>query len=77
MTPRPQLGIHHIPDQIEVDIDGDPVSVDPVAWAPVRRDSPEGEVARFPRALCRLDDGDRAGVGWIELNQPPGFVLGR
>ncbi|HEX2849319.1 MAG TPA: hypothetical protein VHN98_02145 [Acidimicrobiales bacterium] len=39
--------------------------------APVRLESPEGRVARFPRALCRFDAADgRSGYGWTEWNQP-------
>ncbi len=47
------------------------VEVDPVAWSPVRLDSPEGELSLFPRAMCRfIDTTGRSGTGWIEFNFP-------
>ena len=48
------------------------LDVTPLAFAPVRLDSDDGRVSRFPRALCRFaapTDG-RTGVGWTEWNQP-------
>jgi hypothetical protein len=51
-----------------------PMTVEPLAFAPVRLMSPEGKVSHFPRALCRFtaDDG-RSGYGWTEWNQPAGW----
>ena len=74
---RPTLGENDIPTGAVLDTDDGVVAIEPLAWAPVRLDSPRGEVAHFPRALCRVADQDHTGVGWIEFNQPPGFVLGR
>jgi hypothetical protein len=53
---------------------GPVVTATPIAFAPVTLTSPTGAVAEFPRALCRLstDDG-RAGYGWTEWHQPPGW----
>jgi hypothetical protein len=53
---------------------GAPMTAEPLAFAPVALTSPDGRVARFPRAMCRFtaDDG-RAGYGWTEWNQPPGW----
>ncbi|WP_440100624.1 DUF7064 domain-containing protein [Streptosporangium sp. H16] len=45
-----------------------------LAFAPVAMTSPDGEVARFPRALCRFEAEDgRSGYGWTEWHQPPGW----
>jgi hypothetical protein len=54
--------------------DGAPMTAQPLAFAPVALTSPDGKVSHFPRALCRFtaDDG-RAGYGWTEWNQPPGW----
>jgi len=44
----------------------------PLAYSPVGLWSPDGRLARFPRALARFDAADgRTGGGWIEWNQPP------
>lgn len=45
----------------------------PVGMAPVRLDSPDGRMGRFPRALCRYESrtDSRTGWGWTEWNQPP------
>jgi hypothetical protein len=50
------------------------MAVTPLAHAPLALASADGRVSRFPRSLCRIktDDG-RAGVGWTEWNQPPGW----
>jgi len=74
---HPELAAADIPASATLVTDDGDLHIQPLAWAPVRMDSPEGDVAHFPRAMCRVGDGDRAGVGWIEFNQPPGFVLGR
>jgi hypothetical protein len=47
------------------------VDVEPIAWAPVLLVGPEGQVSRFPRAMCRFTSTDgRTGFGWTEWNQP-------
>jgi hypothetical protein len=46
------------------------LTVEPVAFSPVRLDSPDGRVSRFPRAWCRFTAADgRTGHGWTEWNQ--------
>ncbi|TDD63586.1 hypothetical protein E1293_42945 [Actinomadura darangshiensis] len=53
---------------------GAPMTVTPVAFAPVAVTSPDGRPARFPRALCRFEAEDgRSGHGWTEWHQPPGW----
>jgi hypothetical protein len=74
------LGDHGFPSKARIDIAADPgpgpeldvgIEVTPVAFGPVLLRNDDGRVSRFPRALvrCRADDG-RAGMGWIEWNQP-------
>jgi hypothetical protein len=49
------------------------LAVEPVAFAPVGLDAPDGRVSRFPRAWCRFTVTDgRAGHGWVEWNHPVG-----
>lgn len=46
------------------------LDAEPVAFSPLLFTSDDGQVARFPRALCRYHSADgRAGVGWTEWNQ--------
>jgi len=46
------------------------VTVTPIGWGAVRFDGPEGRVAEFPRAACRVTTADgRTGLGWIEWNR--------
>ncbi|MFI6795584.1 DUF7064 domain-containing protein [Streptosporangium canum] len=55
-------------------VPGAPMTATPVAFAPVTVTSPDGAVARFPRALCRFEAEDgRSGYGWTEWHQPPGW----
>jgi hypothetical protein len=45
--------------------------MEPIGWAPVPLHGPNGEVGRFPRAMCRFTAADgRTGLGWTEWNQP-------
>ena len=46
---------------------------EPVGFAPVQLEAPDGRIGRFPRAMCRFTtvDGARSGYGWTEWNQPP------
>lgn len=62
------------PRQSRLLVPGVPMTAVPLAFAPVAMTSPDGRVSHFPRALCRFsaDDG-RAGYGWTEWNQPPGW----
>jgi hypothetical protein len=67
----PALGERGIPDGATLSIGGTDFTVDPISWAPVLLRSPDGSVSRFPRAAARFAAVDgRAGVGWIEFNQP-------
>jgi hypothetical protein len=67
----PMLGPDGMPDGASLSISSTPFTVDPVGWAPILLTAPDGRQSRLPRALARFrsDDG-RAGVGWIEFNQP-------
>jgi hypothetical protein len=45
--------------------------VHPLYFSPVLLTDPDGRVSRFPRGLVRYTAADgRAGLGWIEWNQP-------
>ena len=46
------------------------LEVTPLAFGPLRLVAPDGRVAHFPRAMCRLtaEDG-RTGLGWVEWNR--------
>jgi hypothetical protein len=46
------------------------LTIEPLAFGPLRLQAPDGRVAHFPRAMCRViaDDG-RAGVAWVEWNR--------
>jgi len=46
------------------------LGVQPLAFGPLRLIAPDGRVAHFPRAMCRLisEDG-RSGLGWVEWNR--------
>jgi hypothetical protein len=49
------------------------VEVGPLAFGPLLLVSDDGRRSRFPRAMCRIETGDRRrGVAWLEwnLNQP-------
>jgi hypothetical protein len=60
--------------RVETPAGGVQLSVEPVAWSPVLLVDPDGRESRFPRAMCRVDDGTSSGVGWIEFNRPPGWA---
>jgi hypothetical protein len=77
VTATPTLGEAGIPARADLQIAETSFRVDPVAWAPVLLEAPDGRRSRFPRGLARFvpagigtDDPDRSGVGWIEFNQP-------
>jgi hypothetical protein len=63
-----------LPRRSRLLVPGSPMTAEPLAFAPVAMTSPDGRLSHFPRALCRFtaDDG-RAGYGWTEWNQPPGW----
>ncbi|MES9537491.1 hypothetical protein [Actinomadura sp. NPDC000600] len=63
-----------LPARSDLRFPGSPMTVTPVAFAPVAVTSPDGREARFPRALCRYETEDgRTGHGWTEWHQPPGW----
>lgn len=68
------FGADDFPATSRLRLPGAPMTAEPLAFAPVSLTSPDGEVSHFPRAMCRFtaDDG-RAGYGWTEWNQPPGW----
>ena len=69
---RPVLGGDDIPTSAELEVEGLGFHVEPLAWSPVLLEAPDGRQARFPRAMARFTAADgRAGIGWIEFNQPP------
>lgn len=62
-----------LPTSASVALGGLELAVAPVAFAPALLLGPDGQVGRFPRALCRFDAPDgRSGFGWTEWNQPQG-----
>ena len=65
------LGEHGFPSAGDVRIADLELAVEPIAFAPTLLVGPEGQLDRFPRALCgfRTPDG-REGRGWTEWNQP-------
>ena len=45
------------------------LEVEPIAFGPLRLQAPDGRLALFPRAMCRLRAADgRTGLGWVEWN---------
>jgi hypothetical protein len=49
------------------------LGMEPLAFAPALLVGPDGQVGRFPRALCRFTEQSgegRTGHGWTEWNQP-------
>ncbi|XRQ04696.1 hypothetical protein ACN3XK_50255 [Actinomadura welshii] len=68
------FGPADLPARSRLRLPGAPMTVTPVAFAPVAITSPDGRSAHFARALCRFDAGDgRTGHGWTEWHQPPGW----
>lgn len=59
-----------LPMHVELVSDRAVFTVEPLAWAPVLLAGPDGRVSRLPRAMARFGGDGRAGLGWIELNQP-------
>jgi hypothetical protein len=69
-----KFGPGGFPEESRLELAGTPVIAEPLAFAPVGLTAPDGRVAHFPRALCRFTAADgRAGYGWTEWNQPPGW----
>ncbi len=65
------LGPEGLPTEGLVTLDGLALAIEPVAFAPVRLDAPDGRVSRFPRAWTKFRAADgRVGHGWTEWNQP-------
>jgi hypothetical protein len=49
------------------------LAIEPLAFGPLVLVSPDGRIARFPRAMARFSEPDgRTGLGWVEWNQPQG-----
>jgi hypothetical protein len=70
-----ELGVEGLPvtATARVEPDGLDLRIEPVAFGPVMLVAPDGRVSRFPRAVARFVAADgRAGLGWIEWNQPEG-----
>jgi hypothetical protein len=68
------FGEDGLPERADLSFGELPVTVTPIAFAPVTMVSPDNRVARFPRAMCRFEAGDgRIGYGWTEWHQPPGW----
>jgi hypothetical protein len=66
-----ELGREGLPTTASVSIAGVELSIAPVAFAPALLLGPDGQVGRFPRAMCRFESVDgRTGLGWTEWNQP-------
>ncbi|HVU60175.1 MAG TPA: hypothetical protein VHD58_00800 [Mycobacteriales bacterium] len=66
------LGSRGLPTAATVHHDDLAVTFEPIAFGPILLTAPDGRVGYFPRAAARLQTADgRAGVGWIEWNQPP------
>ena len=66
-----ELGADGLPTTASVSIAGLDLAVEPIGWAPVLLTGPDGQVGRFPRAMCRFTAADgRTGYGWTEWNQP-------
>ena len=65
------LGREGLVEQASVSIAGLSMDMEPIGWAPVPLHGPDGQVGRFPRAMCRFTAADgRSGYGWTEWNQP-------
>ncbi len=55
--------------RLRLDPPGLDLEITPIAHGPLRLESDDGRLVRFPRVLCGLRAGDgRAGHGWIEWN---------
>ena len=72
---RERLGADGLITHAELSLEppGLELDIEPLAFGPLRLLSPDGRVAHFPRAMCRVRCRDgRRGVGWVEwnLNQP-------
>lgn len=66
-----ELGAEGLPTTASASIAGLTMAMEPIGWAPVPLRGPEGQVGRFPRAMCRFTAADgRTGHGWTEWNQP-------
>jgi hypothetical protein len=69
-TVETATGAERLPESAEMVLGPLTMSVEPLAHAPVLLTSPEGNVSRFPRSLCRFTSHDgRTGVGWTEWLQ--------
>jgi hypothetical protein len=69
-TPETELGNEGLPSAGRFRLHDLDLEVEPLHHAPIRLESTDGRVSRFPRSLCRFRSGDTTGVGWTEWNQP-------
>jgi hypothetical protein len=66
-----ELGADGFPTTAKATIAGLELTMHPLAFAPALLVGPNGEIDRFPRAMCRFSTPDgRNGLGWTEWNQP-------
>lgn len=64
------IGAEGLATGARLQLDDLEIGVAPQLWSPVLLTSPDGDLSRFPRALCRYTAADgRTGAGWIEFNQ--------
>lgn len=71
-TANATLGDAGLPIAAELRVGPLDLAVEPVRFAPVRLDAPDGRKGRLPRALSRATTPDgRVGWCWMEWNQPP------
>ena len=66
-----ELGAEGLPTTASATIAELELTMHPLAFAPALLVGPDGQVDRFPRAMCRFSTPDgRQGLGWTEWNQP-------
>ena len=67
----PVLGDHGMPTSTDYRLGDLDLTIEPVAFSPVRLVAPDGRISLFPRAWTTFTDADgRRGHGWTEWNQP-------
>ena len=67
----PDLGAHGFPTACDYRLGELDLTIEPVAFSPVRLVAPDGRVSLFPRAWTTFTTADgRTGQGWTEWNQP-------
>jgi hypothetical protein len=67
----PVLGDHGMPTSTDYRLGDLDLTIEPVAFSPVRLVAPDGRISLFPRAWTTFTDAEgRRGHGWTEWNQP-------